>query len=393
MSYDFTKTIDRRGTYCTQWDFTQDRFGRAGVLPFSISDTDFEAPAEVVERLVAVVQKGQFGYSRWNHSDFKLPIAGWFERRYGVGVRPAWIAYSPSVMYSASVYVRLVTPKGGRVLALSPMYDSFPGCIEGNGRELVASRLIETPAGPHSYEIDWEDLAAKAPSCQALLLCNPHNPCGRLWTSSELTQLMELAARHGLHVISDEIHADIVRPGLAFHSALEYLDVWPHISVVSSSSKTFNTAALGGSYIIEPESSLYEAFLQRTRHADYLNSPAICGMYATMEAYTSCDYYADGLAALTASNMDRLAGFLNERWPQVTMRPAEATYLAWMNVTGLGVSDDALQEALVNVGVGIMRGDTYGEGGEGHLRMCIGCPPSKLELGLAAMDRAFASLA
>lgn len=392
MHHDFDAVHDRRGTWCTQWDYIQDRFGKPGILPFSISDTDFLAPQPIVDAVSEVSQRGLYGYTRWNHHDFKGAVASWYARRYGAEIDEGWVVYSPSVMYSSSVLVRLVTAPHEGVLTLSPMYDSFPGVIEGNGRRMAASPLVRSQK-TGGYRIDFSDLARRADGCGAFLLCSPHNPTGRMWTREELGQIAELCRRKDLYLISDEIHADIQLTGRRNIAATSLRDIWDHIVVVSSASKIFNTPALGGSYAIIPDAALREAFLNVTRHVDYLNSPTLPGMVATMTGYASCDDYADQLSAYIQESRRTLSAWLQEHEPKISLVEAEATYLAWLDVRGLGCSSDELQDALVNVGgVGIMRGETYGPEGLGYLRMCIGCPRSKLMEGLSRMDKALGYL-
>lgn len=399
MTYDFNEVHDRRGTYCTQWDYIQDRFGKPGILPFSISDTDFLPPAQIVDAVTKVAARGQYGYTRWNHHDFKSSVASWFSRRYGVQISEDWIIYSPSVMYASSLLIRLLTKPGDGILCFDPMYDSFPGVIEGNDRRMVKSTLhrVESPVADddahRTFEIDFEQLDALAADCSAMLLCSPHNPTGRMWTANEMDRIVEICREHDLWLIADEIHADISLCGRSNVSAVSLLSKYEKIAVASSPTKTFNIPGLIGSYLVVPSPEVRDAFLNVTRHVDFLNSCSTLWLYATMAAYRECDDYVEGLCSYIRSNMETLKAFLAKRVPQARFEVPDATYLAWIDVSGLGVSSDALQDALVNVGgVGIMRGETYGDAGQGYLRLCAGCPRSKLEEGLERMARGIDSL-
>lgn len=392
MVHDFNEVHDRRGTYCTQWDYIQDRFGRPGIIPFSISDTDFTAPAPVVERLVEVASSGLYGYTRWAHDDWRGAIAQWHERRFGLAMVPEWIVHSPSVMYSVSLLVRLLTRPGDSIVAFDPMYDSFPGVIENNGRQLVRCSLHHVDQDPY-YQFDKDELDRCASSCTALLLCSPHNPTGRVWSESELASIIEVCRKYHLWLISDEIHMDIVLGKRPHRPALSQLAAYDRIIEVSSATKTFNTPGLQGSYAIVPQDEVRAAFLSHTRQADFLNSAAQMGMYALMEAYIRCDYYVDQLCEHTRKNMMYLADRLQAVDPRIRMSVPDGTYLAWIEVAGLGVSSDELQKALVDIGgVGIMCGETYGPGGEGFLRMCLGCPQSKVSAGVAGIEAALHAL-
>lgn len=387
LTHDFDAVHDRYGTYCTQWDYIQDRFGRPGILPFSISDTDFTAPEPIVRRVTEVAASGLYGYTRWNHHDYKGSITGWYERRFAATLSEDWVVYSPSVMYAVSLLVRLLTKPGDGVLTLDPMYDSFPGTIEGNGRRLVKSALRPSEGDP-SYVIDFDELDRLAEECSAMLLCSPHNPTGRIWSAEEMARIVEVCRAHGLYLITDEIHMDISLGARTHVPALSLLGSYERICTASSSTKVFNTPGLQGSYVIIPDAGLRDAFLNQTRHVDFLNSVAQLGMYASMVGYNECAYYVDQLCDYVRGNMTRLEEFLRTTYPEVRFSVPDGTYLAWIDVSGLGYTSDELQDALVNVGgVGIMRGETYGEAGAGHLRMCVGCPRIKLEDGLARMRR------
>ena len=399
MGYDFDKIQNRYGTYCTQWDFIQDRFGKSGILPFSISDTDFLPPEEVLNVVTEVAARGQFGYTRWNHHDFKGSIASWFERRYNASVDEDWILYSPSVMYSVSLLIRLLTDPGDGVLCFDPMYDSFPGVVEGNDRTLVRSILLPNLENASvdclhkTFEIDFEQLDKLAASCKAMLLCSPHNPTGRMWTEEELNRIIDICRSHNLWIISDEIHADISLCGRSNISLISKLKEYERVVVATSPTKTFNTPGLIGSYVVLPSSKVREAFLNITRHVDFLNSCSTLGLYATMVAYNKCEVYVDDLCSYIRGNMQVIKSFLSDHYPNIKFEIPEATYLAWIDVSSLEVSSKQLQDALVNIGnVGIMPGETYGNSGAGYLRMCVGCPREKLNDGLRRFAKGIDSL-
>lgn len=383
--HDFNAVHDRRGTYSTQWDYIQDRFGKSGILPFSISDTDFTVPEPILHKIIEVASKGLYGYTRWNHHDFKGAVTNWFLQRYSTSLDEDWVLYSPSVMYSISLLVRLLTKKGEAVLTLEPMYDSFPGTIVGNGRRMLTSALVWDGV---KFIIDFDEIEHLASSCKILLLCSPHNPTGRIWTYEELTRVLDICRRYNLWLVTDEIHADINLCDRPHISSLSFASVWNKIITVSSASKTFNTPALGGSYVIIPDAFIRDNFINHTRHVDFLNSASLLGMHATITGYQQCAYYVDELCEYIRGNMIRLYEWLLSSYPQIYFTIPEGTYLAWLDVHQLGYTSNELQNALVNVGeVGIMPGETYGNSGQGYLRMCLGCPRSKLEEGLSRIAK------
>lgn len=389
MGYDFDRVVDRRGTFCTQWDYMEDRFGERGLLPFSISDTDFMVPEPIRQKLHEVVGHGIYGYSRWNHGSFKGAVAGYFAQRHGAEVHQDQVVYSPSVLYSIAALLRLLSERHGKVLAFEPMYDAFYHVVRDNLRELVPMRLTEDKG----YEVDFVRFEELVKGCRVFLLCSPHNPTGRVWTREEVGRMVGICRRYQVPIISDEIHSDMVLAGHRHHTILNHAQEYGRIYLVSSSSKTFNTPGLVGSYAVLPDKTVREAFVSRMRNRDFLNSVSLMGMHAMMTGYGECMDYAEQMAAYIQVNMECLKRFIDQDLAQFGVRFSipEATYLAWIDVRGVKAGADAIQDALVHVGkVGIMPGGTYGD--DGYLRMNLGCPEAKLRDGMGRMKKAFESL-
>ena len=281
MRYDFDRVIDRMGTYSTQWDYAADRFGRPDVLPFSISDTDFAVPDEVMGALRARMEHPIFGYTRWNHADYKAGVAGWFERDGVSHVDMDWVVYSPSVIYSAASIIRLVSEPGDAVVTLSPMYDAFYGLIEGNGRTLLS---VSQASAMDGYGLDWDalDAALARQDSKVMLLTNPHNPTGKVFSGDELGRIVELCGRHGVFLISDDIHRDIILGEVPYTPVTDVTT--EGVALLCSASKTFNTPGLIGSYALLPEEGLRERFLYELKQKNALSSVSVLGMTAQMEA-------------------------------------------------------------------------------------------------------------
>lgn len=382
MAVDFNRVIDRMGTYSTQWDYAVDRFGRADVLPFSISDTDFPVPEEVEEALLERLRHPVYGYTRWNHADYKESVVGWFQKDGDAqGFDPEWVVYSPSVIFSVASIIRLLTAPGEGVIVCTPMYDAFYGVIEGNGRALVPVRQANAMDG---YELDWDTLerAAANPRNRVMLLTNPHNPTGKVYTRAELERICSICRAHNVTVISDDIHRDVVYEPARY---TPILDVETEGTLIAcSSSKTFNTPGLIGSYCLIPDPVLRERFLFELKQKNALSSVSILGMVAQIRAYESCEGYVRDLVAHEAGNMRYVREFLEKHLPEIRFAEPEGTYLAWMDASGLGLEPEELQDRLVNRGrVGIMSGGVYGD--PACLRMNVACPRSKLEEGLDRM--------
>ncbi|MNO71646.1 Cystathionine beta-lyase PatB [compost metagenome] len=380
MKYNFDEVINRKGTYCTQWDYIEDRFKKKDLLPFSISDTDFKIPCPITDKLKEVMNHEIYGYTRWNHHDFKGAIADYYERRFNCFIDEDWILYSPSVMYSVSVLIRLLSSSKDKILTFNPMYDAFFSVIEENDRLLVSENLKEEQG---VFKIDFKSFDKKIKECKIMLLCSPHNPTGRVWTNEEIEHIIKSCKKYGVKIISDEIHMDIILGENKHTPILKYINEYDHLYLVSSASKTLNTPGLIGSYSIIPSEEIREKFLTQTRKKDFLNSVSIFGMYATMVGYRECDDYIDQLVEYIKENTIIVEEFIKKELPQLKYKPAEGTYLAWIDGRELPLTKEEIQYALVNEGkVGIMPGETYGDNGAKYLRLNCGCPKEKLIEGL-----------
>lgn len=385
MQYNFDEIISRKGTYCTQWDYIEDRFGEKDLLPFSISDTDFRIPKPISEKIAEVMKHEIYGYSRWNHDDFKGSITGYYKRRFDTDMKNEWVIYSPSVMYSVSLLIRLLSKPQDAVLAFNPMYDAFFNVIQENDRKLVSHDLDRD----NGFSIDFEKLEEQLKEVQLLLLCAPHNPSGRIWTEEEMEKMIALCKKYGVKIISDEIHMDIHLRGNKHIPLLKYIDQYDELYTASSCSKTLNVPGLIGSYVIIPNEEIRDLFLHQTRRKDFLNSVSIFGMYATMVGYTQCDDYVDQLCEYIRGNMQLVEDFLAKELPDFKFTMPEGTYLAWIDARNVPFTTEEIQNALIKVGkVAIMRGEVYGENGNKYLRLNCGCPRKKLEEGLYRMKAA-----
>ncbi|KGL42356.1 pyridoxal phosphate-dependent aminotransferase [Listeria sp. SHR_NRA_18] len=386
--YDFNEVVDRKNTYCTQWDYIEDRFGEADLLPFSISDTEFRVATPVLAAIQERVAHGVFGYSRWNHEAFKGSIIDWYRARFDAQFEMDWVLYSPTVCYAISVLIRLKSAERDRVVVFSPMYDAFYSLIRENNRELVENELLWDNG---TYCIDLERLEEQLRGAKILLLTNPHNPTGRVFQKAELEAIIEICERLGVFIISDDIHMDIVYGNSRYTPILSLTKNPVNMCICTSASKTMNTPGLMGSYLLVPDEALRDAFLKQLKQRDALSSVSILGMYATMVAYNESADYVDELVVHLESNMHFLKNYIVNQLPEIHFEIPEGTYLAWLDISRLGVSKEALQDALIHVGkVAVMPGETYG--GQGFLRMNVACSRSKLVDGLERMHKAILTL-
>ncbi|MFH8759077.1 MalY/PatB family protein [Streptomyces atroolivaceus] len=379
--YGFDIPVDRHGTWCTQWDYVEDRFGVPGLLPFTISDMDFETAPEIMAALRERLDHGVLGYSRWRQDDFLSAIVHWYATRHATAVDPESVVYAPSVVYQLSQLLRLWSRPGEGVVAHSPMYDAFPKTVAAHGRQLRGCPLD-----------DWAELERllALPDTAVLLLCSPHNPTGRVWSADELDRMAQLCARHGVAVISDEIHSDLAHAPHVHHPWAGFGGEgrW---AVITSASKSFNIPALSGSYGIIGDAASRDAYLRQLKEADGLSSPAVLSLVGHIAAYREGVPWLDALRTYLAGNLAMVAGRLRSEFPQLEWAPPQAGYLAWIDLRPLGVDDDALQRELVEVEkVAIMPGAAYGS--PGRVRLNVGCPRSKAEAGVEALVRALRRL-
>lgn len=383
MNFDEIKS--RKGTYCTQWDYVKDRFGKEGLLPFTISDMDFESPEEIVQALIKRINHKIFGYSRWNHDDFKNAIEKWYNKRFNFQINKDAIVYSPSVIYSVSKFIEMKTEKGDNILINTPAYDGFFKVIKDNERNILSSSLIKTENG---YEVDFKDFENKCKKSKVFLLCSPHNPTGKVWKESELLKMIEICKKYNVFIISDEIHMDIIyrgkhRPILSVGKGYE-----ENIVLCTSASKTFNIPALCGSYLFISNEKDREEFLRILKNRDALSSPSILAVIATIEAYNKCDYWVDALVKYTENNIRYIKEYLEKNISLLKCEIPEGSYFAWVDFSELGISSEEFQKYLINIGeVAIMPGLTYGEEGRYFLRINTGCSIKKIEDGLNRIEK------
>ncbi|QET66410.1 MalY/PatB family protein [Citrobacter werkmanii] len=388
--FDFSKVVDRHGTWCTQWDYVADRFGSADLLPFTISDMDFATAPCILEALTQRLSHGVLGYSRWKNDEFLAAIQHWFLTRHNTKIDPQSLVYGPSVIYMVSELIRQWSSAGDAVVIHTPAYDAFYKAIEGNQRVVRAVELEKRTDGWYCDMTALEN-ALSRPESKILLLCSPQNPTGKVWTRDELETMAELCQRHGVKVISDEIHMDMVwgdHPHIPWSNVAR--DSW---ALLTSGSKSFNIPALTGAYGMIEDAQSRNDYLSALKGRDGLSSPAVLALTAHIAAYQQGASWLDALRDYLASNLHYVARELNAAFPELSWQVPQSTYLAWIDLRPLNIDDRELQEALIHQQkVAIMPGYTYGEEGRGFVRLNAGCPRSKLEKGVQGLINAIRTI-
>ena len=380
--YDFDTVVPRRGTNSYKWDTPE----QEGVLPMWVADMDFRAAPCIVEALRRRVSHGVFGYTRVPAAYYDA-VTDWFARRHGWRIDPHWILYTTGVVPALSAVIKALTVPGDRVIVQTPAYNCFYSSIRNNGCELLANRLRYEGG---AYTIDFDDLETKAsdPKAKLLLLCNPHNPVGRVWTREELRRLGEICLRHGVRVVADEIHCELTYEGHDYTPFASLSDDFLHGSVTCNSpSKAFNLAGMQIANIVSADADV------RTGIDRAINDNEVCdvnpfGVEALMAAYDRGEEWLDRLREYLADNYRMLCGFFAEYLPQYPVLPLEGTYLVWIDCRTTGVSSEQIAARLLaEAKLMISPGTIYGPGGEDFIRLNIACPRSLLEEGLLRLRK------
>lgn len=380
MSCNFDVVIDRRGTGNRKWDNVGRVFGREDVLPFWIADMDFAVAPGIVDAVRAKAAHPIYGYHTHEESFFQEAIA-WARRRHGWDIDRGWLINTPGVVTSLSAAVLSLTAPGDKIVIQPPVYPPFFSCVTKNDRRLVENPLRSVDG---SWRMDLADLESKLdPDVKMLVLCSPHNPVGRVWTGDELLALGEICARHGIIILADEIHCDLVFAGHK-HMPLATLghDLAARTVTFFSPSKTFNIAGTYTSLVAIPDPGL------RKKYCDFISALDISegnliGLTAAEAAFKTGEGWLDSLLPYLEANADYLVSYIGENMPGVKTAKPEGTYLAWLDFREIFPDHAALKSFLVNeAGVGLSDGLSFGIQGERHARFNFACPRPLLAEGL-----------
>lgn len=377
MKYNFDERIERRGTGCVKWDESAD-----GVLPLWVADMDFAVAPAIQEAIRRRAEHPIFGYT-FVQEDYYEAVISWFKRRHQWTIAREHILYTIGVVPAMSVAIKALIMPGEKVLILSPDYNCFFSSVRNNGCE-VSESVLRFNCSSNRFEVDWDDFEAKCADekCSVFLLCNPHNPTGRVWTCEELRHMSDICHRHKVRIVSDEIHCELVMPGVTF-CPMGTVD--ESAIILNSPSKSFNIAGLQTANIICADAAT------RRRIDRAININEVCdlnpfGPVALMAAYNESEDWIDELNQYLWGNYTALCDYVGKNIPEWKVMPLEGTYLVWVDVSAS--SDDVAdycdylqQEAKVWLNPGTMYGP---ESGRGYLRINIACPRALL---MEALER------
>lgn len=383
---DFDTVIDRRNTKCLKYDFAKKRGMPEDVLPMWVADMDFKTSSYVEDALAEWAEHGIFGYSEVQTPYFEA-VRNWMKERHGWEPQEKWLIKTPGVVFALAMAVRAYTEPGDAVLIQQPVYYPFSEVIRDNGRKVVSSDLYL--GGDNKYHIDFEDFERKIKEerVRLFLLCSPHNPVGRVWTLEELSRLGELCVRHGVTVVSDEIHHDFIFQGehYVFAGLKKELE---EISIICTSpSKTFNLAGMMLSNIFIPNHTLRRKF-RRELDAAGISQLGIMGLAACEAAYSKGREWYQAMMAYVKDNITYTRQYVKEYLLGVALVEQEATYLVWLDCRGLGLDAEELDRRIIHrAKLWLDSGKIFGECGRGFQRINVACPRSVLKEALQKLKR------
>lgn len=379
---DFNRKVDRHHTGCLKYDFAKERNMPEDILPLWVADMDFETSSYIQDAVTARTAHGIFGYSEAKE-DYYEALRGWMKRHHGWEPETEWVIKTPGVVFALAMAVRAYTGEGDGVLVQSPVYYPFYEVIRDNNRRVVSSDLQQDEDG--IYRMNTEDFEKKIveEKIRLFILCNPHNPVGRVWEEEELRAVGDICLKHGVTVVSDEIHMDFDFAGK--HSV--FANIRPEYAGISitctSPSKTFNLAGMNISNIIIPDEKLRRRF-QKQVDAAGISQLGTLSLVACEAAYTHGEEWYAAMKKYVKENIDFAAEYVKKHLPGVTMVPHQGTYLIWLDFRGTGLAEDELEELIIHKAkLWLDSGKIFGKTGKGFQRINAACPRSTLEEALA----------
>jgi cystathionine beta-lyase len=384
VKYDFDRVIDRSNSYSIKYEPSW-RGKPVDVLPLWVADMDFSAPPCVQEALINRAKHGIFGYSEPDTEYFYI-IRKWFEERFNWTTERDWLTITPGVVNALYIAIRALTKPGDGIVIQQPVYYPFESGVKNTGRQLLINELVYSNG---NYSMDFHDFEEKIKQAKMFIMCNPHNPVGRVWNYDELTRIGEICLRHNVIVIADEIHEDFIFPGhrhlvfAALNSDLAEITV-----TCTAPSKTFNLAGLLHANIFISSKILRDKFKEEYTRCG-LSQPGVMGLTACKAAYENGARWLEQLLDYLIGNMLFLKTYLSDHIPEIKLIEPQGTYLAWLDCNELGISPQKLDETFTRKGkLWLNSGLSFGKGGKGFERMNVACPRSVLHNALERLKNA-----
>lgn len=392
MKYNFNERIDRSENHSAKWAEMEMKFGRSDLIPMWVADMDIKAAPEIVESMKKKVEQEIFGYVYRPDSYYKTATE-WLKKRFGYEISPSSLIHSPGVVPSMSILVKMLTKNSDKILIQTPVYPPFASAVKDNGRELVENPLVKDEKG--YYTIDFEDLEKKLSlgEVKLFILCNPHNPVGRVWKKEELLKMGELCKKYNVRILADEIWRDLIMPGYK-HTPMASLskEIEDITITLFSPTKSFNLAGLQASFATFPRIEERKEFDDILGQMDVKrNNPFSLVAFET--AYEKCEDWIEELIVHIDGNMQYVIDFINERLPEIKVVKPEGTYLMWLDFNGTKIPQDKIQEFLINEAkVAMNDGGSFGNNGKGFARMNVACPRYMVEEAMERIEKALKNL-
>jgi cystathionine beta-lyase len=390
MKYDFDKIIERANTNSVKYDFRNTLFGTNDVIPMWVADMDFETPDFIKKAVRKRADEEVFGYT-FRGDSYAEAICQWQERHHQWDVNKSQILFSPGVVPGLALAVLSFTKPGDKIIIQSPVYTPFFSTVKDNNRELVINELVNTDG---HYTMDFERLESQIDDKTAMIiLSNPHNPVGRAWSKEELEKLVDICEAKNILIVSDEIHSDLVFNPHKHIPLASISEKAKHRTITfMAASKTFNIAGLSTAYVIIQNRGIRKQFDQALE-AYHLFLGNIFGNVATEAAYREGEEWMSQMKSYIESNMDFVIDYLNKHLPQIKCKKPEATYLMWLDFRNLKMGDDSLNQFLIEkAGLGLNRGDSFGEAGSGFMRLNVACPRATVEKAMEQLKEAISKM-
>ena len=388
MKYNFDKVIDRRNTYSYKWDdYPYAHEPSDEMVPMWVADMDFPCADEIVRAVRERAEHPIYGYSNAG-SHFGDPAVRWMQKRHNWTITPEDVLFCPGVVPALSACITAFTNPGDKIVIQQPVYYPFSDIIHLTGREILNNELLYD-RGWEQWGIDFEDFEEKVKTAALFILCNPHNPVGRVYSAEELKRMGDICARYGVKIISDEIHSDLVfKPNKHIPIASLPDEIADHTITCISPSKGFNIAGLQTACMIIQNRELYrtvEKELNKSMHVMNL-----FGTVAYMTAYDKCEDYIEEVTAYIWSNYEYLDGYLKKYMPRIKCQRPQATYLMWLDCSELQIQGQEIFDFFVNEAhISIDNGELFGPAGKSYARLNIATPRSNLERALRQLKEAY----
>ncbi len=368
-SYNFDIIAQRKGTFCVKHDMTPEVFGTDDLLPMWVADMDFKTPDFILDAIRHRCDHEVLGYT-FAPDSYKMAVLNWFQKHYGIATRWNKMHFIPGIVQGIAFVLQTFTVPGDKVLITTPVYPPFINVPHRTGRVFVSSPL-KTENGRFTF--DLEDLDRKAEGCKVMILCNPHNPGGRVWTKDGLSQVADICLKHNVLVISDEIHADLTYPQFQHTSFATVSEAAEHNSITFfAPSKTFNMAGLASSVCYVPDKEIRKTFFGFLDHNE-LSLGNIFGYYAAEAAFAHGEEWLQQLLKYLQGNIDAAEQYLKEHCPEISFMRPEASFLLWMDFHAWNLPQKELVHRLIyDAKIGLNNGTDFGAEGEGFMRMNIG---------------------